>query len=617
MMWLIMLTILNGLCHCVLRNITIDGENHAISAIDERRCHIFLDNCKLCKHRIKQGLLEMIVNVTVCRTVSGKEKYVNVADILKRIPEDTTYLKIDLDNTWQGLLPFQAASIDLSPITRLKQLVYFNLYHRTDRYIQLYPLNFTNETFLGMNNLRVVALDIPIKDQSLQNLLSPLGNLQQLFLQPRGISMKNMSDTIANLHPSTEHKLEILHLSNFQLLGMNGYNSTLNMADFLNSRTFRCVKKLYLKGNSLAKLLPGLQNYFPDIEYIDLSYNLLIDMTNIYSFSQIVTHKTTVKIRYHHQGYVGGSHLTTDVDVPQPNGIYKETFNESNNIFSANDIYKIQCMNGYSSISGNANISIFFQNETARNKVFECIAGRPLDFWIDYLTPLEDYYDWDCILFLKIPIGPHVKSIEYRYVHLEETSFKGFKLSGKLCIKEPNNLTTIDMSGNYGWMPMSKLAETLNCLTAVNGLEHMENIIFTDNHLKINASVVFKKGNFPSLKRLYLVNNSVLIDQNYGFCTSNKLLTHLSLGLCFFQSFLWQKMAENCKEIISTFVKKVPKGTAIPWFHKAKAFQRIVPELSYAQVLTKGSNPKHTVSLDKTPYQYMVPPFSVLRSERV
>ena len=53
---------------------------------------------------------------------------------------------------------------------------------------------------------------------------------------------------------------------------------------------------------------------------------------------------------------------------------------------------------------------------------------------------------------------------------------------------------------------------------------------------------------------------------------------------------------------------KVHKSRAISWFHKVKAFQHIVPELSYAQALTKGSNPKHTVSLDKTPYHHMVPP---------
>ena len=56
--------------------------------------------------------------------------------------------------------------------------------------------------------------------------------------------------------------------------------------------------------------------------------------------------------------------------------------------------------------------------------------------------------------------------------------------------------------------------------------------------------------------------------------------------------------------------QKVPKSTAISWFHKTKAFQHIVPGLSYAQALSKGSNPKHTVSLGKKPYQCRVPPTS-------
>ena len=53
--------------------------------------------------------------------------------------------------------------------------------------------------------------------------------------------------------------------------------------------------------------------------------------------------------------------------------------------------------------------------------------------------------------------------------------------------------------------------------------------------------------------------------------------------------------------------QKVPKSIAISWFHKNKAFQHIVPNLSYAQVLIKGSNPTSTVPLDK-PFQHMVPP---------
>ena len=523
--WVTMLILLNGLSCCSLGYITVNGKNRTTSERDEHGCiNTFLNLCKLCEKQIKNGSLETIVNVTVCYTRPINKGDVTVEDILANISENTRYLKVVLDNTWQGILPFQAGSINLSSIKRLKQLVYFNLYLHSDKYIQLYPLNFTKETFSGMKNLRVVILNIPIKDQSLQDLLSPLENLQKLFLQPRAISMENMSDTIANLHPNAEYTLKILHLSNFQLLGMNGYNSTLNITDFLSNRTFRHVKQLYLRGNSLAKLLPGIPVHFPNIEHIDISYNLLIDMTNIYSFSELVVHNNLVTINYQHQGYVGGSHLTTDSNYPRPYDTYKETFKDS-----ANGNFIIQCMNRHDNINGTANISKFFQNNTTKKKVLECIAGIPLDYWIDYLNPVEHYFDANCILFLKIPIGPHVNRIQYSYVHLEETTFKGLKYSGNLCIKEPNNLTVIDISRNRGWMPMSKLADTLNSLTAINGLKHVEIIILSNNFLEINASIVFKNENFPNLKRLYLGNNSVLIDANYGFCTHNKLLTHLNL----------------------------------------------------------------------------------------
>ena len=57
---------------------------------------------------------------------------------------------------------------------------------------------------------------------------------------------------------------------------------------------------------------------------------------------------------------------------------------------------------------------------------------------------------------------------------------------------------------------------------------------------------------------------------------------------------------KNLQEKHEYLCQKVPKSTAISWFHKAKALRHVVPDLSYAQVLAKGSNLKHTVSLGKT-----------------
>ena len=45
------------------------------------------------------------------------------------------------------------------------------------------------------------------------------------------------------------------------------------------------------------------------------------------------------------------------------------------------------------------------------------------------------------------------------------------------------------------------------------------------------------------------------------------------------------------------------------FYNKNKAFQHIVPTLSYAQVLAKGLNPTFKVPLDK-PCQHIIPPLS-------
>ena len=66
---------------------------------------------------------------------------------------------------------------------------------------------------------------------------------------------------------------------------------------------------------------------------------------------------------------------------------------------------------------------------------------------------------------------------------------------------------------------------------------------------------------------------------------------------------------KNVPEKQRYLCQKVPKSTAISRFHKTKRFQHIVPNLSYAQVLAKGSNQNFTVSLDK-PFQHIVTPLS-------
>ena len=297
----------------------------------------------------------------------------------------------------------------------------------------------------------------------------PLDSLQYLYLQPCAISMKNMSDTIANLHPNTENTVESSHLSNFQLLGMGGYKSTLNMTSFLSNRIFRHVKKLYLKGNLLAQLKPGIPIHFPNIEYIDISYNLLIDTANTF------THKTIIKLNFQHEGYVGGSQISADTHFPQIYDIYKDNLDESKNISFVNRAFIVQCINEQDSINGNVNISNLVLYKAMRNKVYKSIFGRPLNSLIDQLTPLDDYYNPNCLFFFKIPMGPRVKEIGYSNVHLEGSPFKGLQFSGNLCIIKPNYLRMIDMFGNQGWMPMSKLKETLKHITAINGLEHVEN----------------------------------------------------------------------------------------------------------------------------------------------
>ena len=93
MFWFTMLILLNGFYHHSLGYITIDGDNQYTLGVDGiNGClKMHLDICSLCEHHIKQSLLEMNTKVTVCYT---RPKKFTVADILRKMPEDTTYLEV-------------------------------------------------------------------------------------------------------------------------------------------------------------------------------------------------------------------------------------------------------------------------------------------------------------------------------------------------------------------------------------------------------------------------------------------------------------------------------------------------------------------------------------------
>ena len=496
-----------------------------------------IDLCYMCKQQITKNISQQRENVTICYTKHyGQNETVQPSTTLKKIlqllPKNTTHLQIVLDNTWHGYLPMRAYPLDLTDIVRLDQLLSLNVSQHSDNYIQLFPLHFTNQTFSKMKKLKELVLDVPVKDQSLKGIVSHMESLELLFLQPRGISMVNMSDTISNIHPNATRTLQELHISTFQLMGMDGYNGTLVMKDFLHNRTFPHVRYLYLKGNSLTSLHTGWTDHFPNVELVDISYNLLTGTLNIATFMETLTHQSCVDVNLQHQGYIGGGVVTSDHGrAKHPLHRYRRFLEAPNDIFNnqsrlyANFVFIVKCVNQVTH-----NISIVFNSAVATKSVMACILSvSTSEVFVHIFPAFGDIFNAFCMLFIEIPVGPKVTHIHFSDVHLEESTFKGFAMTGDLCIQRPNQLQVVDISNNQGWMPMSKLNETLKHMTGICGLENIEQLILRNNYLEINASVAFKQGNFPKLRALNMGGNHLLIDKTYSFCASTMLISHLDV----------------------------------------------------------------------------------------
>ena len=496
-----------------------------------------VDFCDICKQKITKNKRQQTENVTICKTKhDNKNETVQsstiLEEILQQLPRSTSHLQIILDNKWHGYLPMRVSPLNLTPIAHLDQLVSLNFSERSKNYIQLFPLIFTNQTFFKMRKLKKLVLDFSIMDQSLKGIVSHMESLELLFLQPRGISMVHMSDTISNIHPNATITLQELHISTFQLMGMDGYNGTLIMKDFLHNRTFPGVRSLYLKRNSLAILHTGWTKYFPNVELVDISYNFLTSTSNIAFFIEILNHQSCVDVNLQHQGYMTGGIVTSDHGRPKyPLLRYKRFPEASQDMFNNRDkqysnfVFIVNCFNQVT-----PNISVVFASSRVTASVIACILSVPTsEVFVHILPAFRKNFNQHCMLYFEIPVGPNVKHIHFSDVHLEESDFKGFAMAGNLCIKKPNKLQVVDISSNQGWMPMSKLNKTLKHMTAVHGLENIEQLFLTYNYLEIDASIVFKQGNFPKLQALHMGGNYLFVDQSYSFCDSNMSISYLDV----------------------------------------------------------------------------------------
>ena len=492
-----------------------------------------VDACFICKQLIIKNITQENKNVTMCQTGPYYQKETDQSSttlekLLQVLPKNTTYLQIIVKNTPHGYLDRRPHPLNFTCIPQLDQLVSLNVSQHSENYVQHFILIFEKKTFSKMKKLKELVLDIRLIDQSLKDIVSHMESLELLFLQTYGISMVNMSDTIVHVHPNAEKSLQKLHLSTFQLMEMDGYNGTLVMTDFLHNRIFKGVHYLYLNGNYLKKMHTGLTKHFPNVKVVDISYNLLFDTFNIPSFIEILAHGSTVNVSLQHQGYSDSDRSRSNHHLLR----YKQSGETSNYIFNnhstkyADFLFIVKCVNEHTQ-----NITTLFTKKTITVSVMACILSVKTSQLLNanIFQPLQEIFNSSCMFNLEIPIGPNVIHIQFNDIHFEESAFKGFEMTGVLCIKRPNNLKVVNISGNQGWIPMSALSKSLKHMTAIDGLGNVEQLFLKNNYLEINASIAFKKGNFPNLQALHMGGNYLLIDQTYSFCASNKLISYLDV----------------------------------------------------------------------------------------
>ena len=503
-------------------------------------------SCYICPDS-KFNYSDTCFNKTVCFTKRENSSIPLLLLQLSRYHRNqVTNLLLIVDNTWAGFFPEVPAPIDLTNLCQLNRLEKFELQRRSAHFFQQYPLAYSYDTFKSLTGLKVLIINFPIRDESLEYMLEPLTGLEYLELsQTFGISMKNMTASLSKVNNAT---LKHLLLNTFQLMGGPGFSGELNITSFLSNRNFPSLETFQISGNSISSLLPGIYCLAPRLKRYDISINILLNSHNNAAILEGLLHPSIEEYNLNYQGYIGGK-------IEQPwdvNNAIPQLLNQNSTIanriperldekrIDKNHVHKRRdreqipssvALNCFNQATHPSNISEFMIHGRYIKSLFACLVPDfHLEWLEDELFPaFQDIFNQYCMSFGKFPIGQNLSKLEFSFLHWEAGITRGYLYYGYLCI-QPNQVKTLSFSHNAQWLVSAKVSDNLMDLNGLHGGENIENIDFSFNNLHMDLSFFMKGLPFPNLKSLNVAGNIIILPHEFQFCPKFRNMTRLDLS---------------------------------------------------------------------------------------
>lgn len=495
--------------------------------------------CKIC-----DNYDDIVANITICNT---QEFQVTISMILEAVPLDITHLVIYYDNKWNGYLPLTPDPIVLEKVGRLRKLRYFQLNDANFKYYQLYPIRISEEALRNLTELRSLIIRTPIVDSEevrLGDMVKILDKLEVIDVSySRGVGGKSLRYLLENMnHQAVKH----LCFRKYQLVGGVGYTSDFGDVISGSNIIFPNLIELDLSDNTIARMPPGISSMAPILEKYDISGNMLLDTSNMALVVESLMHPTIQIFSAAYQGFRGRNpdpYIHPDVFVSETyertdkhlsylvNEREQETSHFKRSLF---EMEQLPTQDAYStrpnSTSGlelhqvevlfqcfnriGFNISYTFLESKATCKYVKCILPTifaAIDCDKQIFPTFSEVFQADCMLFTKIPIGRNLQDFYFSEVHLEQAETVGFRFTGNLCLRTPNQLQIVFGDGNEIWMQTAQVGKIVSSLDGIEGLENLTTIVLSNNSVTTAGqdSKPLSKGTLPNVKYVDISGNFV------------------------------------------------------------------------------------------------------------
>ena len=201
---------------------------------------------------------------------------------------------------YEGVTDVDLGEANFTHLTELKVLII----SKTDQFkeVTISPIpSSAQRIFDPLKKLQILRINTKwYFEHPLDDLFRSLVHLEELDLsQTKRLNITNLQRAMYGFSNSTA--LKTIKLFNIQTVEHSAY-SMFNLTWFLEPVKNCPIQRLYLAYNAFKAIFPGIIQYAPCLEYIDVSHNLLEPLVTSAFFVETLLHNRLQKTNFSYQG---------------------------------------------------------------------------------------------------------------------------------------------------------------------------------------------------------------------------------------------------------------------------------------------------------------------------